>query len=220
MNVVMKAADNTDPNSYASKMRKKRFALFLNLLERIPRPVHILDIGGTQEFWEVMGFTEVPGVNVTLLNLEKPDTRYDNFVGLAGNARDLSQFGDDRFDVVFSNSVIEHVGNYGQQQSMAREVRRVGKRYFVQTPNYFFPIEPHFLFLGFQWLPVEVRVFLITRFRLGWIDRVRDPQAAREFVESTRLLRKRELLALFPGAVLYEERMWGVTKSFVVYGGW
>jgi hypothetical protein len=220
MNLAMRAADNTDPNSYASRMRRKRFALFLDLLERIPGPVHILDIGGTQEFWEIVGFTEVPEVYVTLLNLEKPEARYDNFVGLAGNARDLSQFGDGQFDVVFSNSVIEHVGDYGQQQSMAHEVRRVGKRYFLQTPNYFFPIEPHFLFFGFQWLPVKVRVFLVSRFHLGWIGRVRDPRAAKDLVESTRLLRKGELLALFPGAALYEEKMWGLTKSFVVYGGW
>jgi hypothetical protein len=220
MSRLMKLVDNIDPDSYAARMRRKRFALFRTLLQGIPRPLEILDIGGTQEFWEIMDFTDVPGISVTLVNLQRPDTWYENFSGLAGNATDLSELADNQFDVVFSNSVIEHVGSYQQQRLMAQEVRRVGERYFVQTPNYYFPIEPHFLLPGFQWLPRSVRVLLVSHFSLGWMQRMPDPVQARELVESTRLLRKQELLTLFPGAEIYEERMLGLTKSFVAYGGW
>lgn len=220
MSYFGRLVDNRKSNSYAARMRRRRFAFFVNLLQSLPKPLKILDLGGTQRFWEVMEFTEVEDIHVTLLNLHRPETRHDNFVGLAGDATDLSQFQDNQFDVVFSNSVIEHVGDYGRQELMAREVRRVGKRYFVQTPNYFFPIEPHFLFVGFQWLPVSARVFLVRNFNLGWIERISDRETAKELVESTRLLRKKELLALFPGAELYEEKILGLTKSFVVYGGW
>jgi 2-polyprenyl-3-methyl-5-hydroxy-6-metoxy-1,4-benzoquinol methylase len=73
----------------------------------------------------------------------------------------MPQFQNDEFDIVFSNSVIEHVGSYEEQNLMASEVRRVGKRYFIQTPNLFFPIEPHFLFPFFQFLPLDYRVTLI-----------------------------------------------------------
>jgi hypothetical protein len=103
---------------------------------------------------------------------------------------------------------------------MAREVKRVGMRYFVQTPNKYFPIEPHFLFPCFQFLPVPVRTWLLQHFHLGWRGRVADPQAARASVNSVRLLTRAELTDLFPEASLFEEKLLGLTKSFVVYAGW
>ncbi|MEM2045934.1 MAG: class I SAM-dependent methyltransferase, partial [Candidatus Bathyarchaeia archaeon] len=57
---------------------------------------------------------------------------------IIGDARCMP-FKDKSFDVVFSNSVIEHVGNYDDQKMCAEEIRRVGKCYFVQTPNFYFP---------------------------------------------------------------------------------
>jgi len=220
MKVIKIFADNTNRHSYAARMRQKRFAYFLNLLQQVPKPVEILDIGGTEKFWEMMEFVEVAGIHITLLNLNKPPVKHENFTGLAGDATNLSTLQDNQFDIVFSNSVIEHVGNYDRQRRMAQEVQRVGQRYFVQTPNYFFPIEPHFLFVGFQWLPLSIRAFLHSRYNLGWMKRVPDPEQARKSVESVRLLRKRELLALFPGAKLYQEKLFGLTKSLTVYDGW
>jgi ubiquinone/menaquinone biosynthesis C-methylase UbiE len=189
-------------------------------LQTIPKPVRILDIGGTQIFWEMMGFSDTSGVHITLLNLHPIVISRENFSSIVGNATELSGIQDDQFDVVFSNSVIEHLGDAIRQKQMAQEVQRVGKRYFVQTPNYFFPLEPHFLFPGFQWLPISVRVFLIRHFNLGWIKRISDQNEARELVKSIRLLRKHEFLALFPEAKLYEEKLFGMTKSFIVYNGW
>ena len=59
-------------------------------------------------------------------------------------------FKDKSFDAVFSNSVIEHVGTFEDQKMMANEVIRVTNFYFIQTPNLYFPIEPHFLVPFFQ----------------------------------------------------------------------
>jgi len=220
MNPLKGIADNTSQNSYASKMRRKRFEVFWNLLENTPKPIELIDIGGTQLFWEVMGYTDIPDIHITILNLDKPVIKHKNFSGIAGDATDLAEISDNQYDIVFSNSVIEHVGDFNQQKKMAQEVRRVGKRYFVQTPNYFFPIEPHFLFPGFQWLPLSTRTFLINHFNLGWIKKESDPVKARETVEDIRLLRKHDLISLFPQAKLYEEKLFGLTKSFVVYDGW
>jgi hypothetical protein len=201
-------------------MRKRRFELFLHLLSKVSKPLRILDVGGTQRFWEVMGFTNVPDVQITLLNLVAPVVDLPNFCGVTGDATNLDVFTDHQFDIVFSNSVIEHVGNYNKQKRMAQEVQRVGRCYFVQTPNYWFPIEPHFLFPGFQWLPVSVRTFFINHFDLGWSKKIQDIHQARAHVEQIRLLREREFLALFPNAKLYKEKVFGLTKSFVAYAGW
>lgn len=117
------------------------------------------------------------------------------------------------FDFVFSNSVIEHVGNHQDQLRMAREVCRVGKRYFIQTPNRYFPLEPHFL-------PLGIRVWLMQNFNLGWFPKTPDRQQAREIVDGIRLLGKEDFRSLFPNAMIYEEKVLGITKSFVAYGGW
>lgn len=212
-------ADNRNPTSLAARIRRKRFTLFESLISHVPKPLRILDVGGTQKFWEVMGFPGAERIEITILNVATQPVSLPNFTAVAGDARDL-QFADASFDVVFSNSVIEHVGGHEDQCRMAREVKRVGARYFLQTPNRHFPIEPHFLFPYFQFLPVPARVWLLQHFRLGWRSRIRDAGKARASVESVRLLSKAELIALFPDASLFEEKMVGLTKSFVVYAGW
>ena len=122
--------------------------------------------------------------------------------------------------MVFSNSVIEHVGDFENQMRMAEEIKGVGKRYYVQTPNRHFFIEPHFLFPYFQFLPIQMRMWLVMKFNLGWFKREPNMELAHKLLESITLLSKNELLALFPGSHLYEEKILGLTKSFVVYSGW
>src|SRR5262245_54640703 len=165
--MLKKAADNTNPASLAARLRRKRFALFIELMSRVPGEIHILDVGGTPGFWRVVGFAR-ERASITLLNRTPLDCEDAWMRSVVGDARDMRDFRDGEFDVVFSNSVIEHVGSIADQQSMASEVRRVGKRYFVQTPNKFFPIEPHFLFPGFQFLPITLRAGLLARRDVGW----------------------------------------------------
>jgi hypothetical protein len=221
MAFLKKFFDNRQAGSLAARMRRRRFAFFLSLLDRVPRPARILDVGGTQNFWEVMGHTNLRDLRVTLLNLETQPVSGSSFESVAGDARDLSRYPEASFDVVFSNSVIEHLGpTFGNQQRMANEIRRVGQRYFVQTPNRHFPIEPHFLTPGFQFLPVSIRVWAVTHFDVGWYRKFADRDAARREVESISLLTERQIRRLFPGALIYKERFVGLTKSFVAYGGW
>jgi ubiquinone/menaquinone biosynthesis C-methylase UbiE len=158
--------------------------------------------------------------HITLLNLEELATRHKNIRSIYGDARHLTKFDDKSFDIVFSNSVIEHVGEYGDQQAMAEEVRRVGMKYFVQTPSYSFPIEPHFLLPGFHWLPKSIRVWLVQHFSFGWYgEKTPDPQKASEIVDSIRLLRKSEMRTLFHDANIFHERFLGLTKSFIAIKG-
>src|SRR5262249_17986733 len=157
------------------------------------------------------------GLHITLLNLPGAQVPSDRVTSVEGDARDLSRWPDKSFDVVFSNSVIEHVGELADQEQMAQEIRRVSQRYFVQTPNRYFPIEPHFHVPGFQLMPLSVRASLLQRFNLGWVARRPDALAARTMVESVRLLDERTLRKLFPEAHIYSERLLGWTKSFVAY---
>jgi len=220
MNLIKHLADSNDPWSLATRLRQRRFQLFKRLLQDVPRPVRILDVGGTQQFWERMRFIDEPNVHIVLLNLYPVQTNHPGFTSVIGDATDLKQFGNGEFDVVFSNSVIEHVGDFDNQKRIAQEIQRVGKRYFVQTPNFYFPIEPHFLFPGFHWLPVQVRVWLITHFNLGWYKKIEDVTVAQRTVQSIRLLKRKELRNLFPSAKIFCERMLLLTKSFIVYYGW
>jgi len=218
--LIKSLANNSDRNSLATRMRRARFALFLELLGRLPGHVEILDIGGTQEFWSLMLPGDPGDIRVTLLNLEHQRVSSRHFVSASGDARAMPQFADRSFDVVFSNSVIEHVGSYVEQAKMAAEIRRVGKRYFVQTPNKRFPLEPHFLFPWFQYLPAAIRAGMLQRFNVGWYQRIPDAAAARAEVDSIQLLTRRRFVSLFPGAGLHVEKFAGLAKSFTVFDGW
>ena len=218
--LIKSLADNSSGTSLATRMRRARFALFLSLLRKIDGPVSILDIGGTQEFWNLMTEGENIDARITLLNIDHQQVTSAMFTSAVGDARRMPEFADKSFDVVFSNSVIEHVGSYEDQKMMAAEVMRVGRRYFVQTPNKRFPLEPHFLFPYFQYLPMSVRAQLVHRFDIGWYKRMPSLEKAREEVQSIQLLTRKKFEALFPGAVIYLEKMAGLTKSFVAYAGW
>ena len=222
---MRRLADNRQAGSLADRYRRRRFELFRSLLQSVPAaangaPLKILDVGGTVSFWERMGVELRSEVEIVLLNLteqEVPDVRMRAVVG---NAAEMPMFADGEFDVVLSNSVIEHLPSLALQSQMAAEIRRVGRRYWVQTPNRRFPLEPHFLFPFFQSLPVRLRVGLLRRMDLGWHARERDPEAAREDVTSVRLMTHRELRDLFPRSRIVVERAFRLQKSFIVIGGW
>jgi hypothetical protein len=97
----------------------------------------------------------------------------------------------------------------------AAETRRLGRHYFIQTPHFWFPYEPHFLCPFFHWLPKPVRVNLVMRFALGPGGRMTDLSDAVEYVESARLLNRRMFAALFPDADISIERFWLLPKSMV-----
>jgi hypothetical protein len=211
-------ADAHAAGSFSNRMRGRRFELFERLTESLPRPLRILDVGGTTDFWEQRGWAGRDDVEITLLNLAVEPVRHANIRSVVGDATDLGAHAG-QFDVAFSNSVIEHLFTYDAQAKMAREIQRVAPAYWVQTPNFSFPVEPHFLMPGWHWAPEAVRVAIIRRRAVGWRGPCPDIEDARRAVREIRLLRRRELKGLFPDATLVEERFGGMTKSFVVHGG-
>ena len=217
--LLRRLADARAPGSFSNSRRTRRFARFERLVDDLKRgrsePVRILDIGGTNAFWENRGWADRQDVHVVLVNLEAERPVHANIEPQAGDATDLGQFADGSFDVVFSNSVIEHLGTLERQAAMAAEVHRLAPRYWVQTPNFWFPVEPHFLTPAWHWLPVRMRVALLRRRRWGWRGPCPDPDQARELVQEIRLMRPSEVQSLFPDAELTKERIGPLVKSFV-----
>jgi hypothetical protein len=186
---------------------------------RITETTRVLDIGGTPEYWNLLPVRP----RLTLLNTPRAK---DDLSGaaewVAGDGRALP-FGDGAFDVVFSNSVIEHVGDRESQRRFASEAMRVGRAYWVQTPNRWFPVEQHLLTPLIHWLPRAWQRRLVPRFNL-WQLVARPSEDRRRFyvehyLRDVRLLSAGELRGLFPGARIVRERFAGWTKSLVAYGG-
>ena len=215
---LRRLVDHTNEASLSTAFRRRRFRLFLELIAPLPRPVTILDVGGEPRFWEVMGLAGDPDLQVVLLNQQPFQITWPNLRFELGDAADLSRFTDRQFAAIFSNSVIEHLGSYARQQRMAAEMQRVGKNYFVQTPNRYFPLEPHYLLPFFQFYPQRLQIALLQHFDLGWYKKMPDREQAAQHVRSHRLLSEREMRLLFPNGRLYKETVLGVVKSIIAYG--
>jgi Methyltransferase domain len=220
--ITRRLTDYRQPNSVASRIRRRRLALLVDVIEACRRrrdPVRILDLGGTEDYWRLLpgSLLESGALEVTLLNLPgngapSADARF-RFV--EGDACALPDFETGAFDLVHSNSVLEHVGDWPRMVAFAREVRRLAPSYFVQTPYFWSPIEPHWMVPFFHWLPRPVRVGLFMRFDLGHGTRCETVGDAVLQVDSARLLDKRMFRCLFPDARHTTEYVLGVPKSLV-----
>jgi hypothetical protein len=184
-------------HNLSNSFRQRRMRKFLELVPR-DRNIRILDLGGTAAYWRALpALYDLPKVEITILNLDQDELTDRNLTVRRGDAC-ATGLPDMTFDIVHSNSVIEHVGDWPKMQSMAQEVRRLAPAYFVQTPNYWFPIEPHYKLPLVQYLPNSIR-------RAVTGD---DP-------DRIRLLSARQMRRLFADASLWRERVFGMTKSLV-----
>jgi hypothetical protein len=117
-------------------------------------------------------------------------------------------------DLIFSNSVIEHVGSYENQQIFADEIRRVSDKYIVQTPSLWFPLEPHSLLPLFQFLPHPIRALLIMTFNINYFPKAKTYKAAIIVSHSTLMFTHNRFKQLFPDAEIQVERFLGIPKSY------
>lgn len=184
--------------------REERYRRFIDLCDVRPTET-ILDVGAgsgaaLERFNETNPIVAVDLNPLTGGWLDRPTVSV-----VMGDGTSLP-FQDGEFPVAFSNSVIEHVPR-ALHKAFASEIARVSDRYFVQTPNRYFPIEPHYQFPLFQFLPRRVRRALNRRFTLGW-------QGKGQWEEIT-LLSARDLRRLFPDAEIHRERVFGLTKSLM-----
>jgi hypothetical protein len=207
--------DEAATNSF----RRRRMATFLKVIDPIlarKDEIRILDLGGTIGYWRALKpLLGERKLHLTLVNLGGEARDEDNFAIRPGNACAMPEYADNSFDVVHSNSVIEHVGHWREMRAMAAEVRRLAPTYFLQTPNVWFPVEAHFSLPFIHWLPEQARA-VILRARKGKYVPVDAPyDAAIEMVQRVNLLSARQLRILFPDARLEAERVAGLTKSWI-----
>jgi hypothetical protein len=198
---------------FLPRFRRSRAQLFRSLLWPTSA-TRILDVGGYHTFWEQW---ECPG-KVICANLDVPAAGAPpggRFGYVRADGRRLP-FADGSFDIAFSNSVIEHVGAWADQQAFAGELRRVARRVFVQTPNRWFFVEPHLLTPFIHYLPRRAQRRLLRYGTVwGWVTRPCHGQVE-AFLNSTRLVTLTELKRLFPDCRIVRERFLGVfTKSFI-----
>lgn len=222
--IAKKLINYESEKSAAFKLRMKRAERIKVLIEECYNKfgkVNIIDVGGTKTYWKIIPreYLLEKNVHITLINLpsKTPLPENDNIFSFeTGDGCNLINIADNSFHIAHSNSVIEHVGKEPNRILFANELKRVAEIYYLQTPNYWFPIEPHFMTPFFQWLPEKLRIKLILNFNLGWSKKADNYQKAKDTVDRCNLLTKSDLKRLFPEATLYKEKFAFLNKSLMV----
>jgi Methyltransferase domain len=190
------------------------------LAAHLGRDITVLDVGGRPDYWGNVGLGRIARVIVmnydsSELDLPVPtDAPSGMFEQRLGDARNLSDYADRSVDLVHSNSVIEHVGGWPDMRAMANELMRVGRSGWVQTPAWEFPIEPHFRAPFIHWFGRPMQARLMS---LSFEKRIREMplDLRRQGTDRINLLSRREIYELFPGQVIFTERLI-LAKSYVV----
>jgi hypothetical protein len=200
------------PGSLGQRMRQRRWEWFRSVFPKI-ESMSVIDLGGTAEAWVR---APVRPARVHVVNLEPEPEDVPAWIRAdRGDACDLpAHIKNGSYDLVFSNSVLEHVGGHSQRLRFAEAVHKLAGRHWVQTPYRYFPIEPHWLFPGFQFLPLPVRAEIAQRWPLA-----HSPSASREeglrAAMDVELVGRAEMACYFPDSVLRTERLAGLVKSLI-----
>lgn len=202
----MRIAGSDNPDSLAGRARARRWVEFERRFPEIGR-FRVLDLGGTPRFWRA---APVRPAHITILNLLPEPAEEEWIDSRAGDATGPVK-GD--FDLVFSNSLIEHLPG-DRRPAFAEAVRSAAPRHWIQTPNRHFPIEPHWLFPGAQYLGERPRGWLAEHWPASNFVGQSEETIASE-VRNIRLLTPAQLEALFPESEIWRERLGPLTKSLV-----
>ncbi len=196
------------------RFRKRRNRALSRLIDSLPEPVRVLDVGGTPFFWD--SIESVRKCRVTILNKQvsekeavyfEPGTLTD-FELRIGDACAMPEMATGGFDLVVCNSVLEHVGAWGKMVDAAGELVRVGQHGWVQVPAFEFPLEVHHLMPFVHWFGTPIRRAVVGLFYPGTLDEMR------AWVDINLVTRK-EMAALFPAARVYSERFALLPKSHI-----
>jgi hypothetical protein len=197
---------------YSDRKRRNRAQWFVDTMGIWPN-MKIVDLGGAPRIWQHV----TTPLNITMINLEFSDfdiasidqAKQHQFAFVKGDACDVGE-PSNSFDLVFSNSVIEHVGDARKRAAFAKEARRLAPKYWIQTPAKSFPIEAHNGMPFWWYYPESVRRSLKDKWR-------KSLPAWTEMIDGTTVVEKPELKLLFPEASMISERVLGMVKSNIAY---
>lgn len=200
------------PDSVGGQRRAQRWQQFVDTFPDLA-DMRVLDLGGRLETWRR---APVRAGFVHIVNFEKPDGDIPDWAEFdVGDVCSLPASVRAReYDLVYSNSVIEHLGGLNGRLAFAEAVHASGPRHWIQTPYRYFPVEPHVLFPGFQFLPLNVRATVAGHWPLLH-TKPADRGSATKVALNIELLGRTELQYLFPDSEILAERMAGLTKSLV-----
>ncbi|MDQ4054424.1 MAG: methyltransferase type 11 [Actinomycetota bacterium] len=202
------------PTSLGAQARLRRWEVFRSHFPDLG-DMRVLDLGGTVESWRR---APVRPAHVTVLNLVEPGWGEDGWAtpltgdACAARAALEAAGAQASYDLVFSNSLLEHVGGHAQRSRLAESVRELAPYHWVQTPYRYFPVEPHWLFPLMQFLPMRLRAVVAERWPLAH-TRPASRADAISNAQWTELIGITELRAYFPTSQILKERLFGLTKS-------
>jgi ubiquinone/menaquinone biosynthesis C-methylase UbiE len=192
------------------RSREQKYRLFLQLLRPTPQ-MRILNVGASgthiglpeqlESFYEHR--SQITGGGISFADVQ--DYR-DSFSGVQAIVFDgcALPFADQSFDIVYSNAVLEHLPGDESVERFAAEVQRVGKGWFVTTPNFWYPVDPHYHLPFVQLLRETAQRSLVKR--LG-----KTPY------EHLRLLTAKQLRRLFPGGEVVGCRVTFYPETLIAY---
>lgn len=170
----------------------------------------VVDLGGTVDFWTRV---PVPPAHVTVVNLQRQEGRCAAS-WLTSIEADACAPVQGAFDLVFSNSLIEHVGGHWRRERLAENVHALAPSHWIQTPYRYFPVEPHWRAVGMQWLPDATRVAIAERWRHGHY-RPDGPRESAQVALEVELLSLTTMRYHFPESRIWIEKWVGLPKSIV-----
>jgi len=199
---------------FQSFFRKKR-GVFLKKMYPDLSNLKILDLGGTESFWIQLGIKINPN-NITIINIANYQEEYSKLLGIKKIIYDGKKipFKDKTFDLVICNSVLEHVP-LKQRFELCAEIQRVSKFYFIQTPSFYFPIEPHFVLPFIHWLPKKIGLYYLYLSPWKILSKPKK-KTINDYFINTNLLKESDLVELFKNSKIFKEKFLFITKSYYV----
>lgn len=203
--------------------RRRKLEMFIRILNPT-KEMKILDLGseinpdGDKNLQLIDGYkwkNNISALNISSDMISRIKEYYPEIDGRVGDACDLP-WGDKHFDIVYSNAVIEHIGDFERQKKMAAEVMRVGKSWFVTTPNRWFPFEFHMRLPLVTWIPGNGYL---------WVGKIVSYNHVREKYTylnngcSLRLMSYSELKKCFPGSRIVKQRVTLMAETLIAVGG-
>lgn len=207
--------------SHTSRLRK------LELFNKMIKPtaqMKVLDVGaeinpdGDRDLQLIDSYPwkkNLSAINLSSEHASSIKRYYPEIESVVGDAC-KTPWPDKFFDVVYSNAVIEHVGDYEKQRQMASEIMRVGKSWFVTTPNRWYPFEFHMRLPFVTWLPGKSYLWAG---RIISYNHVRKKYMFGLKQNGTRLMTPRDLKKCFPTSKIIKQRITFMAETLIAVGG-